>query len=261
MAAKKKSLVAKKRVVKKPTQKVSKKIISQLLSFRRKADFPWNSSSVHALLVVRPIIESTSKSYRQKSSWVRCEELSDGELTTVIRTQNIEAYKELFFRYQKKLFAYIFHLVGSRDDAEDILQNVFSKTYKNIGNFDTSRKFSSWIYRIAHNEAVNFIKHKSKRYTVSWDDVTTNKDKLDMATNDEPQEDRWLREETTKEITEAIEKLPKRYQQILQLRYFQEYSYNDISKMLDRPINTIGTLINRAKRKLLEIVKQQRIKK
>jgi RNA polymerase sigma-70 factor, ECF subfamily len=256
MATKKKSPARKK----KPAKKV-KKIVQKTAILRRKTDFPWNSSGVSSLLVARPTGESDSKFYRRQSDLVRCKDLSDGELITVIHTQNREAYKELFSRYQRKLFSYIYHLVRSKDEAEDILQNVFSKTYKNIKNFDTSRKFSSWIYRIAHNESVNFIKRKSKRYTVSWEDVTTSKDKLDTASNDKPQEDEWLQQEITKEITEAIKKLPKRYQQVLMLRYFQEQSYEDIGKMLGKPVNTIGTLINRAKKKLLEVVKGQRVVK
>ena len=152
-------------------------------------------------------------------------------------------------------------MVGNKDEAEDVLQNVFSKMYKNIDAFDTSRKFSSWIYRIAHNEAINFLKRKGKRYSVSWEDITTSKDKLDTASNDEMPEEKWEHLEIVREIDKALEKLPKKYQQVLRLRYFQEYSYEDIGKMLGKPVNTIGTLINRAKRKLLEVVEGQRNEK
>ena len=139
------------------------------------------------------------------------------------------------------------------------MQNVFSKTYNSIGNFDTSRKFSSWIYRIAHNETINFLKRKSKRYTVSWEDISTSKDKLDTSTSDEQPEEKWAQQEITREVTEALKKLPAKYQQVLKLRYFQEYSYEDIGEMLGKPVNTIGTLINRAKKKLLEVVSNGRI--
>lgn len=206
-----------------------------------------------------PIREKYTKLlFRRETDVQRCEKLDDSELIKIIHTQNREAYRELFARYQKKLFTYIFHLVGSRDESEDILQNVFQKTFKNIERFDTSRKFSSWIYRIAHNESVNFLKRRSKRYTVSWDDVATSKDKLDTATNDELPEDKLMREEVTKDIDEALAKLPKKYQQVLKLRYFQEYSYDVISGILNKPVNTVGTLINRAKKKLLEVVEQSK---
>lgn len=200
--------------------------------------------------------ESTSEFCRISSDVVRNKNLNDNDLVSNIYTQ--EAYKELFSRYQKKLFAYIFHLVGNKNEAEDILQNVFSKMYKNINNFDTSRKFSSWIYRIAHNEAINFLKQKNRRHLVSWDDITKSKDKLDLAYKGEIIEEKWEHLEIVREIDRALEKLPKKYQQVLKLRYFQEYSYEDIGRILKKPVNTIGTLINRAKNKLLEIVKNER---
>lgn len=223
---------------------------------RRATDSPWKSTKMKRILAEPIAAPQSLMFYRRSTDIERCADLTDGELIEVIHTQNREAYKELFARYQKKLFTYIFHLVGNRDETEDILQNVFQKTFKNIEHFDTSRKFSSWIYRIAHNEAVNFLKRKSKRYTVSWEDVSTSKDKLDTATNEEPPEDKFFREEVVKEVDEALARLPKKYQQVLKLRYFQEYSYDVISGILNKPVNTVGTLINRAKRKLLEVVEQ-----
>lgn len=225
---------------------------------RRATDFVWRNSRNRKILVSPVATRESLSFYRRKTDIERCTDLNDGELITVIHTQNREAYKELFARYQKKLFTYIFHLVGNKDEAEDILQNVFQKTFKNIEHFDTDRKFSSWIYRIAHNEAVNFLKRKSKRYTVSWEDVATSKDKLEMATNDEPLEDRFTREQVVKDVDDALAQLPKKYQQVLKLRYFQEYSYDIISGILNKPVNTVGTLINRAKRKLLEVVEQSK---
>ena len=109
------------------------------------------------------------------------------------------------------------------------------------------RKFSSWIYRIAHNEAVNLIKRKSKRKLVSWDEVVSTKDKL--ISNDQMDDSAqiFLRKEMAQEMDEALRELPERYRQILLLRYFDEYSYEKIGQVLDKPINTVGTLISRAK--------------
>ena len=183
---------------------------------------------------------------------------SDETIAGRVQGGNAESFGELVERYQDKLLRYGRKFLRD-DDAEDIVQDVFIKAYENIQSFDTTRRFSPWIYRIAHNEAVNYLKRKSKRYTISWDDIATSKDKLDTATDEQPPEEKWLQQEIKEEITEAIKKLPKRYRQVLMLRYFQEYSYEEISKTLERPINTIGTLINRAKKKLFEVVKEQRI--
>lgn len=233
-------------------KKSVKKIATPL---RRSTDLIWKKGS-RALLLAPAKARKSLLFFRRATDLKRCEELNDNDLIKIIHTQNREAYRELFARYQKKLFTYIFHLVGNKDETEDILQNVFQKTFKNIEHFDTSRKFSSWIYRIAHNEAVNFLKRKSKRYTVSWEDVSTSKDKLEIASNDELMEDKFMREQVVKDIDDAMLKLPQKYQQVLKMRYFQEYSYDVIGKIMKKPVNTVGTLINRAKRKLLEVVKE-----
>jgi RNA polymerase sigma-70 factor (ECF subfamily) len=225
--------------------------------FRRKTDLPWKEVSQEILSKKSSAEKNSSLLYRRKSDLVLVHELSDNDLIVVIHTQNREAYKELFARYQKKLFTYIYHLVGNKEETEDILQNVFSKTYKSIAHFDTSRKFSSWIYRIAHNEAVNFLKRKSKRYTVSWEDITTSKDKLDSASGEELPEDMLEHKEIVKEVDSAIEKIPLKYQEVLKMRYFKEYSYEEMAKILGKPLNTVGTLINRAKKKLLEVVNEE----
>ncbi|NTW26775.1 MAG: RNA polymerase sigma factor [Candidatus Moranbacteria bacterium] len=224
--------------------------------FRRKTDLPFSMSQ--QLILSREFFlgNHNDSLYRRSSDLDRVKSLSDNELIVVICTQNREAYKELFLRYQKKLFTYIYHLVGNREETEDILQNVFSKTYKSIKHFDTSRKFSSWIYRIAHNESVNYLKRKSKRYTVSWDDITTSKDKLDSASNEELPEDRMGHQEIVKQMDLAMLKIPPKYQEVLRLRYFNEYSYEEMGKILGKPLNTVGTLINRAKKKLLEVVEK-----
>jgi RNA polymerase sigma-70 factor (ECF subfamily) len=256
MAQKKKSLPFKK------TKHLAKKTSKAKKSLQHKPDLLWKFSSRLNSLVKNPLIDDFSNDFCLRSKkLVRCADISDKELILVIKNQNKEVYKELFIRYRKKLLTYIFHLVGNREETEDVLQNVFSKTYKSIKKFDTSRSFSSWIYRIAHNEAVNFLKRKSKQHSVSWENVSTSKDKLDIATNDEPLEDKWSHQEINREIDEALKKLPNKYQQIIKLRYFQELSYEDISKILGKPVNTVGTLINRAKKKLLEVVKKQRIVK
>ncbi|MDD5396987.1 MAG: RNA polymerase sigma factor [Candidatus Moranbacteria bacterium] len=241
-------------------RQIAKKILqdsaADALHSKRKQNLPWKSSVGAALLKKNAGNGSDSLFFRKKSVPDNLDKMDDSELITFIHTKNKEAYKELFARYQKKLFTYIYHLVGNREETEDILQNVFSKTYRNIEHFDVSRKFSSWIYRIAHNEAVNFLKRKSKRYTVSWEDIATSKDKLDSASNEELPEDRIGHKEIVQEIDSAMEKLPPKYQQVLKLRYFQEYSYEEIGKILGKPLNTVGTLINRAKKKLLEVVKK-----
>jgi RNA polymerase sigma-70 factor (ECF subfamily) len=178
--------------------------------------------------------------------------LPDNELVKIVREKDSERYGEVIERYQTKLFIYLYRLVGDREEAEDLLQDVFIKAYRNLNSFDATRKFSSWIYRIAHNEAVNHIKRKSLKRFIPWESITASKDKLEMSSVAEGVDKVWMRKETSKEVDDAIKKLPFKYRQVLVLRYYSEKSYEEISEILGRPVNTVGTLINRAKKKLAE---------
>lgn len=178
--------------------------------------------------------------------------LTDNELVVLVRGKSPERYAELIERYQGKLFAYLYRLIGNRDEAEDLLQDVFIKAYKNLHSYDVSRKFSSWIYRIAHNEAVNYIKRKSLKRFISWEDISSTKDKLVSQSTEDGADDAWIRKEAIKEVDDAIDRLPIKYKQVLLLRYFSDKSYEEIGEILGKPVNTVGTLINRAKKNLAE---------
>lgn len=187
-------------------------------------------------------------------------ELPDNELIKIIRNSNAEKYDEIIKRYQGKLFVYLYRLINSKEEVQDLLQDVFVKAFKNLHSYDTKRKFSSWIYRIAHNEAVNHIKRKSLKKFIPWEDITAVKDKLEMTSVEEGAQDSWIRKETEKEVNKAMERLPFKYKQVLMLRYYSDKSYKEISEISGKPVNTVGTLISRAKRKLLEELKSLRKK-
>lgn len=182
----------------------------------------------------------------------KIKDLSDNELIDELKRGHDFVFSEIIERYQRKLFSYLYRLVHHRDEAEDLLQNVFIKVYKHSHDFDSQRKFSSWVYRIAHNEAVNFLKRRAKKIFIYWEDIVLTKDKMEAERGGESASDPWLVKEIKKEVRESIEKLPPKYKDILVMRYFQEKSYREISKILKKPVNTVGTLINRAKRNLLE---------
>ena len=182
-------------------------------------------------------------------------ELTDSELVEIVRNLDQERYSEIIERYQGKLFAYIYRLMGSYNEAQDLLQDVFIKVYRNLQSYDSTRKFSSWIYRIAHNEAVNYIKRKTLKRFIPWEDIASTKDKLEMVSSEERADNAWLRKEVREEVNLGMDRLPLKYKQVLALRYYSDKSYEEISEILGKPINTVGTLISRAKKKLSEELK------
>ena len=204
---------------------------------------------------------ATKKKYLEKKQVARKQkELSDNALVKVIQRHNPERYAELIDRYRGKLFAYLYCLVGHKDETEDLLQNVFIKVYKNLARFDQTRKFSSWIYRIAHNEAVNHIKRKYLKKFVSWEDIVTTKDQLEMSSLEDDASEEWIKKERIKEVHDIVDKLPLKYKQVLILRYFSGKSYKEMAEIIGKPVNTVGTLINRAKERLHEEIKSEELR-
>ncbi|GMX58494.1 MAG: RNA polymerase sigma factor [Candidatus Microsyncoccus archaeolyticus] len=180
-------------------------------------------------------------------------DLSDEQIVEkVLKDNNI--YIEIIRRYEKKLSHYLHKFISDQDEIEDVLQVVFIKAYKNLYGFDQSRKFSSWIYRIAHNEAVNYLK-KKRSVKICLDDIEYKlvDDKVDL--NSDIDND-FLKEDVEK----VISGLKLKYKEPLVLFFFEGKSYEEISDILRVPKNTVGTLILRGKKMIKESLEEIRKK-
>ena len=177
-------------------------------------------------------------------------ELSDEELVVVVREKDKEAYGEIIRRYETRLTHYLRKFINHSAELEDVLQEVFIKTFRNLYAFNTKQKFSSWIFRIAHNEAINNIKKRKKEQLIldenEWEVVD---EKIDLTKNI----DRGFARE---KITTAIMQLKEKYREPLILFFFEEKTYEEIGDILKIPINTVGTLIARGKKNLKEILEK-----
>jgi len=179
---------------------------------------------------------------------------TDEQLVKLIcEKNNQELFSQIMSRYQSKLYYYIYRYTKNREDSEDILQDVFLKAFRNLRSFDTKRKFSSWIYRIAHNETVNHLKFIWNKKNISIDGNEYLKNTLGEHSNIENELDQ---KESIKKLKKLIDNLPLKYKDIIILRYFEDKSYEEISDIIRKPISTVGTLINRAKNKIKNIVKK-----
>jgi len=181
------------------------------------------------------------------------ENLSEQEIIKKVRAGQTELFGQLVQKYQNKIFGYIYKIVGHKEEAEDIVQETFIKVYKNLNSFDADRKFSSWLYRISHNEAINYIKKNKRNAELYFEDN-------DYLFNQLKYEKDLLRELTVKEdfnnLKKALAKLPLKYREVIVLKYLEEKSYEEIAKILKQPINTIGTRLRRAKKNLQELISQ-----
>jgi len=164
--------------------------------------------------------------------------LSDEEIVEYIRSTDQEQYSVIVDRYQDKLTRYARSLIRDESVATDVVQESFIKAFVNLEAFDVKKKFSSWIYRIVHNEAMNIVK-KYQRETPILED-------MDFPSDENIQDD-FEKQEMTDVVSQCFEKMSLLYSEPLMLRYIEEKSYEEISDILHIPPGTVATRINRAK--------------
>ena len=174
--------------------------------------------------------------------------LSDEALAELV-VKDAHALVTLIRRYESRLLIYIRRISGfSYEDAEDILQESFMDAYRNISAFDPNLKFSSWIYRIAHNRTISaYRKRKKAMGDVSIDDddegfkrlLAANSDSSSLAENS-------LTKQT---INKILSTLPERDRTVLILAYIEEKTYDEIGDILKAPSGTVATWIHRAKKR------------
>lgn len=174
-------------------------------------------------------------------------DLSDAELVE-LALKDKQNYRYLIERYKDKLARYISRISNSgKEETEDVLQNVYLKTYKNLNSFDKTLKFSSWIYRIAHNETVDHIKKWANKPKLTSIDEEVFQNTLRSDPRIEENLDKKL---FVKKVGELINSLDDKYKEVMVLRYIEEKDYDEIADILRKPTGTVSTLINRAKKQL-----------
>ena len=171
-----------------------------------------------------------------------CADKTDNELVK-LSIDNSDNFLCLTRRYENKLLHYIMRISKfRREDAEDVLQEVFIKTYYNLNEFDSDLKFSSWIYRIAHNQTVSEIRKKASRPSVPFqkEDIDRFEDAFDIVKEIDNSLDREM-------IDKTLSLLDEKYREVLILRYLDEKDYVEIADILKKPVSTVGNLILRGK--------------
>lgn len=164
--------------------------------------------------------------------------------------QDKQHFTALVQRFEGPLLRYIMRLgVMVEEDREDLLQEIFIKVYKNLNNFDNKLKFSSWIYRIAHNETMSWYRKRQVRpegHLIGSPEEVLGLLSLETK-NQEAQFDTRLDAERVESV---LNELPEKYRAVLLLRYFEHKEYEEISDILRLPVGTVGTLVSRGKQKL-----------
>lgn len=163
-------------------------------------------------------------------------------------------------RYEAKLTRYIARLgVRNQEDQLDVLQEIFLKVYKNLNGFDTSLQFSSWIYRIAHNEAVSWYRKRNVRPEGHL--IAESEELLSfLSSKEDDQEEEFDRTVNAEAVNEALMRVDEKYREVIVLRYFEHKEYEEISDILKIPIGSVGTLLHRGKKQVARELNENAIR-
>lgn len=177
-------------------------------------------------------------------------EKTDEEIVSLIIKGNKDLFGEIIHRYEAKMRRYARKFLFDSEHTDDLVQEVFIKTYVNLQSFDNTQRFSPWIYRIAHNEFINALKKKLSYKIFSLDLDTFLPHPEAKETSDEETENTF-----TKEILdEHLFQIDSKYREALVLYFFEEMDYKEISSILGIPVSTVGVRIKRGKEKLKELL-------
>ncbi|HWF37085.1 MAG TPA: sigma-70 family RNA polymerase sigma factor [Candidatus Acidoferrales bacterium] len=181
--------------------------------------------------------------------------MNDAELAEVlsrVRAGDANAWGELYRRYAPAIFRFCRRALPTREDAEDATTEVFMKVRQKLGTFDSSRPFSSWLYKVASNHCWDLLRRRRIRQDLETEDAEA----LPLEHPQPSQLERLQAEHANKEVREALAKLPDRARMALVLRYYTEMSYDEIADALGVRRAFVGVLLLRARHQLRDILRQ-----
>lgn len=168
------------------------------------------------------------------------------------------AYAELMDRYREAVYFMLLKMVKNTDDAEDLTIEAFGKAFNRLKQYSPSFAFSTWLFKIASNNCIDFIRKKRVHLT-SMDHAYSNSDgqsvKIDVASNTNDPEEVVIKQQKVKMMREVVSKLKPRYRDLIEKRYFQELSYEEIAEDMDIPLGTVKAQLFRAREFMANMMK------
>ena len=171
-----------------------------------------------------------------------------------------KAYAELMERYRDAIYYMLLKMVNNASDAEDLAIEAFGKAFKNIRQYTANFAFSTWLFKIASNNAIDFLR-KKKLNNVSIDETLRDTDAIPVNIRSEQPtpEESLISEQKIMMLRSVVAKLKPRYRKLVELRYFYEYTYEEISEEMNLPIGTVKAQLFRARELLQNILKENQI--
>jgi RNA polymerase sigma factor (sigma-70 family) len=171
-----------------------------------------------------------------------------------------KAYAELMTRYKDSIYFMLLKMVNNRDDADDLTIEAFGKAFKNLHQYTPDYAFSTWLFKIATNNCIDFIRRKRKMtFSIDKGIESENGDEMQYEIKSplmDPEE-RMIKKQKAILMRDVVEKLKPRYKRLVELRYFQERSYEEIADELQLPLGTVKAQLFRAREFLYQILKSK----
>ena len=177
------------------------------------------------------------------------------DLALVLRAQREDAgaYDELIRRYQERIYATVYHMTSNHEDANDLVQETFIKAYRALKSFKGDSSFYTWVYRIAVNKTINFLKQRKNRVHMSLDDLDFNvehdPDLVSLISDKNPRRDLNLTELQEK-LNEAMQKLSEQHRMVVTLHDIQGFSHEEIGQMMGCNVGTVRSRLFYARQQL-----------
>ena len=184
----------------------------------------------------------------------------DAELIIAARSGVEKAFAQLLKRYKEAIYFMILKMVHNKSDAEDLTIEAFEKAFINIRQYEPHFAFSTWLFCIASNNAIDFLRKKRVVSVPLESSVTNDKNTFveytyNIRTNADDPEEAFIKQQNARILHRAVSALKPRYRTLLEMRYFKEYSYAEICKALNLPLGTVKVQLFRSREMLYDLLK------
>ena len=179
--------------------------------------------------------------------------LTDVELIAKAISGREDGFEELVRRYQRPITNYVFRMLNNYDSSLDVTQEVFIKVYNSLSRYSSEYKFSTWLYRIAHNAAIDHIRRRSPNAQSLEVESKDGAYQLQIESPNPTPEQERERSEWRTEIESVVKCLPSVYRELIVLRHAQDLSYDEIAEITNLPLGTVKNRLFRAREMMREI--------
>lgn len=179
----------------------------------------------------------------------------DFELVRIALQGDEKAFARLLSRYKDAIYFMLLKMVNNRSDAEDLTLEAFGKAFKNLHQYSPTFAFSTWLFKIASNNCIDFLR-KRKGVLLSIENSVQNEngDQIKLKSKELNPEEKLIRKQKAILLRKVVRRLKPRYQILVELRYFKEFSYEEIAKELNLPLGTVKAQLFRARGMLFKMI-------